>query len=86
MSKAKWPCQKFREGKKKKRIEEGEKRIDLDKGKRQEGLIRETEPLPERDNEQATEDEIKERKRVREGLRGAGRRWTMNDRVWMEEK
>ncbi len=42
------------------------KRIGLDKGKRQEGLIRETEPLPERDNEQATEDRIKERKRERE--------------------
>lgn len=37
------------------------KRIGLDKGKRQEGLIRETELLPERDNEQATEDRIKER-------------------------
>lgn len=67
-------------------IEEGEKRIDLDRGKRQEGLIRETELLPERDNECATEDEIKERKREREGLGGAGRRWRMSDRVWMEEK
>lgn len=35
--------------------------------KRQEGLIRETELLPERDNECATEDEIKERERKRAG-------------------
>lgn len=54
-----------RERKKKKKNEgemEREKRLDLDKGKRQEGLIRETELLPERDNERATEDEIKERR------------------------
>jgi len=69
MSKAKWLCQKFREGKKR-GIKEGEKRIDLERGKRQQGLIRETELLPARDNERAIEDEIKERKREK-GPRGS---------------
>lgn len=70
MSKSKWQCQKFRERNKKGEIER-EKGIDLDKGKRQEGLIRETELLPERDNERATEDEIRETE-VRRELGGDG--------------
>ena len=59
--------------KKKRGIEEGEKGIGLDKGERQEGLIRETKLLPERDNERATEDEIKERRRGSQRMRGAYR-------------
>lgn len=54
---------------------------EKDKG----GLIRETEMLPERDNEEATEDKIKGGERER-GLQGAGRRWRMSDGVCMEEK
>lgn len=41
------------------------KRIHVDKGKRQEVLIIETELLPETGNEQVSEDEMKDKKRQR---------------------